>query len=249
LIAGVLSIVHGNPLMMAGFDIVLYLDIAMQILLIGDDDSPPKFIILGALSLMRLEISSMTLTEFFSRDVNSVDCAIYIDRKPSPIFIDRLKRNSRSLILVADKNICGRTCSFISINSFCQPNTTSTAIHQVIHQLKSLTLSRGQREILQLILDPGTARKLEMLCENMDAVEQINEGVSLLPAMSNNKRMRKRQESQTIKMQVLEDWRKGKKREEILRDANISSRTLDRLIAQAKIRTGSSRGRQLISRL
>jgi hypothetical protein len=220
-----------------------------QILLIGDDDLPPKFIILGALSLMRLEINSITSTEFFSRDINNADCAIYIARKPSSIFINRLKKDSHSLILVADKNICGKKGLFISIDSFCQPNTTSTAIQQIIRQLKSLDLSKGQREIFHLISDPGTVRKLETLRENMDAAEQINSEVSFLPAMGDNHRTGKRQEAQRIKMQVLEDWRKGKKREEILRDADISSRTLDRIIAQAKIRTGSSRGRQLISRL
>jgi hypothetical protein len=221
----------------------------MQIALIGDDDSPPKFAILGALSLIRLKISSTTLAEAFSRDIDNADCAIYIDRKPSSMVVDRLQKNSRKLILVADKNICGKRGLFIQIDSFCQPTTTSAAIQQIIRQLKFLNLSKSQREIFHLILDSGTAKKLETLRENVDAVEQINNEVSSLSAVSNNQRLRRRQESQRIKMQVLEDWREGKKRNDILRDADISSRTLDRIIAQAKLRTGSSRGRQLINRL
>lgn len=122
-------------------------------------------------------------------------------------------------------------------------------MQQIIRQLKFLDLSKSQREIFHLILDCGTVKKLETLRENVATVEQINNEVSLLSAVSNNQRLRRRQESQRIKMQVLEDWREGKKRDDILRDADISSRTLDRIIAQAKLRTGSSRGRQLISRL
>ena len=221
----------------------------MQILLIGDEDSPPRSTILGALILIGLKVDITTFAGLFSKDIDDIDCAIYVDHKPSSIVVDRLRKNSRSLILVADDNISENSDLFISIDKFRCPKTIHQALRLITRKIASLDALQDQRNIFHLILNPQTAKSLAALRDITSAARQDgNEGL-MISKPSKNRRLLKRQESQKSESRALQDWLKGKKREDILKQANISPRTLDRIIAKAKIQYGASDCRQLINRL
>jgi hypothetical protein len=220
----------------------------MQILVIGKEDSPLKCTILGALILIKLKVDSISLTELFSRDIDDVDCVIYIDCRPSSIVIDRLRKNSRSLILVADENInCNNNDLFIPTDSFSSLKTVQTALERIIMRVEFLGVSERQRNIFHLILDPQLLKSIESLRRSMAVREGDKDTRCSRPI--DKKRLLKKQESKNRQDQILQYWIKGMKRDEILSQVNVSPRTLDRIIAKAKIQHGASDCRQLINKL
>jgi hypothetical protein len=133
----VLLIVHGNPLMMAGFDIVLYLDIAMQILVIGEDDAPPKSLVIPVLDfhphIQRTEVSLLTEADITQRFAH---CYIYIDRSPNQKLIDKLRETKGSLILIADDDYSSDL--FIDFDSITPNHCSALSLATITENIKSL---------------------------------------------------------------------------------------------------------------
>jgi hypothetical protein len=126
----------------------------MQILLIGNDDSPPKrkislFLDLHA-DIVRISITSKSAEGI---DLDNIGCAIYVDRNPDQSIVDRLRSNNCPLILVADQD-CSSSCLFIQFDKFAESaaNDPILLIQAKLRSLYSPDIVKYQRNLFPLIL-------------------------------------------------------------------------------------------------
>jgi hypothetical protein len=90
--------------MLADFDIVLYLDIAMHTSSAAPD-SLERVIVTGSLkSSSNVEIINYPLRHINDMTIDGINFAIYIDPEPQESIIDRLRQNVKAPILMTTKN-------------------------------------------------------------------------------------------------------------------------------------------------
>jgi hypothetical protein len=141
--------------MAAGFDIVLYLDIAMQIVLISEEDSPPRSLIVPVLNfhpkIQRTDFVLSTQTSDVTQRL--AHCYIYIDRSPSQTLIDKLQETKSPLILIADEDY--RSQLFIAFDDLMPTSFSAESLEIIaenINSLISLHEMEYQRNLFRQIL-------------------------------------------------------------------------------------------------
>jgi hypothetical protein len=127
----------------------------MQIVFIGDDESPPKTLIVPILDFHpKIQRTDLVL----STQINDVTqrlahCYIYIDRTPSRSLIDKLQNTRSPLILIANENY--RSQLFIPFDNLMPTSCSAESLEIItdnINSLISLHEMEYQRNIDRQIL-------------------------------------------------------------------------------------------------
>lgn len=139
----------------------------LQILLIGDDGSPPKKRISLFLDL-HSDVAAIPITPagVSCIGLDNIGCAIYVDCDADPVIIDQLQEKKCPLILVADQD-CRSSCLFIPFKNFNE--STADPILLIQAKLRSLYLPdavRYQRNLFPLILTNEDKGKWKRILES-----------------------------------------------------------------------------------
>lgn len=210
----------------------------MQVVLIGDDDFPPKTLIRPILDFH----SKIQRTDFVLSTETSVimqflaDCFIYIERSPSKILIDQLQETGSPLILVADADY--RSQLFIPFDNFMPTSFSAESLEVLtknINSLASLYEMEYQRNLFPLILtDEGKEKREHLLTDG----SHHNSGEAVVTDNLTD-----------IHKEVLLRWSKGVPELEILNSLKICRRKYYGILTEIRVAYGVTTNRELLSKI
>jgi DNA-binding CsgD family transcriptional regulator len=167
----------------------------MQILLLADN-SPVKIAVTVFLdSCPNIQSLDLCLKDTAYIDIDNVDGAIYIDLEPDLQIVDRLRRTSRQLILIASRD--ENSDLFIPACAFSKSDTAIVAIHNIKNVLQPperlpelANLTPRQTAILALMLGGCTKGEILAKLEICPRTYQIQlDKIRMLFGVANNERL------------------------------------------------------------
>jgi hypothetical protein len=131
----------------------------MQILLVASESYAKAAIFtLLSFSSAPFDFISLKLEDLDSVFIDDIDTVIYVDQSPSARRIHRLRKNSKSLILVAPEALDFEYDLFVSLKAFEACDTMSSAVTSIkcfirptIPQSPLPSLTKRQVDILRLM--------------------------------------------------------------------------------------------------